>query len=159
MFHWKSWNRIPAYKFGYGWKPIFKCFLSQRIKRIDLNTAIFFLCGINSKKRFENRIATNEPYFALRYLYCGAWGHWVFQCSPVLWCVRTLSFFKVPCVCALCCGVWGLWVFSKFPCVWNSVPVLERLSFHKKSLYYIGTLPVHFYTEICSAFFDGTFSF
>ena len=34
---------------------------------------------------------------------------------------------------------------TNFLCVW--------------SLYYIGTLPVHFCTEICSAFFDGTCSF
>ena len=93
MFRRKSWNRIPAYKFGYGWKPIFKCFLSQRIKRIDLNTPIFFSVRDQFKKKFENTIATNVPYFALRYLY------------------------------------------------------------------YIGTLPVHFCTEICSAFFDGTCSF
>ena len=28
--------------------------------------------------------------------------------GPVLWCVGTFSFSKIPCVWALCCGVWGL---------------------------------------------------
>ena len=32
------------------------------------------------------------------------------------------------------CAVWGLVKVSKFPCVWDFVPVLESLSFHKKSL-------------------------
>ena len=51
-----------------------------------------------------------------------------------VWCVETLKIFIVPwCV--------GLWNFSKFPCVWDFVPVLERLSFHKKSLYW-GFSPV-----------------
>ena len=52
MFRRKSWNRIPAYKFGYGWKPLFKCFLSQRIKRIDLNTPIFF----SVRDQFQKKI-------------------------------------------------------------------------------------------------------
>ena len=112
MFRRKSWNRIPAYKFGYGWKPIFKCFLSQRIKRIDLNTPIFF----SVRDQFQKKIWEQDSNK------CAIFRSTVF----VLWCVRTLSFSKFPCVCALC---------------------------------YIGTLPVHFCTEICSAFFDGTCSF
>ena len=127
MFRRKSWNRIPAYKFGYGWKPIFKCFLSQRIKRIDLNTPIFF----SVRDQFQKKIWEQDSNK------CAIFRSTVF----VLWCVGTLSFFKIPCVWALCCGVWGLWVFQ-------SSPVCETLSlywrdwvFTKKSLYW-GFSPV-----------------
>ena len=81
-----------------------------------------------------------------------------FQSSPVcglctVWCVETLKIFIVPwCV--------GLWNFSKFPCVWDFVPVLERLSFHKKSLYW-GFSPVlerlvfSGQKSLCWGFFPG----
>ena len=81
MFRRKSWNRIPAYKFGYGWKPIFKCFLSQRIKRIDLNTPIFF----SVRDQFQKKIWEQDSNK------CAIFRSTVF----VLWCVGTLSIFKV----------------------------------------------------------------
>ena len=158
MFHWKSWNRIPAYKFGYGWKPIFKCFLSQRIKRIDLNTPIFFSVRDQFQKKiweqdsnkwaiFRSTVFVLEDFETFQKSPCA--GDFFPVCAL---CGGTLkNFEKFPigishlCVGFLVCGVWKLWKFSKFPCVW--------------ALCYIGTLPVNFCIEICSAFFDGTCSF
>ena len=95
-----------------------------------------------------------------------AGGHWNFLkkfplcvggvlCAVGLWNI----FKKVPP--GPCAG--GLWnIFKKVPPVCGWWALYWRLwneNFCKKSMCYIGTLHVHFCTEICSAFFDGTCSF
>ena len=70
---------------------------------------------------------------------CCVWRLWRFSYFPGVW---GFDIFQSSPVCGLCGVVWGDFeIFSKFPCVWDFAPVLERLSFHKKSLYW-GFSPV-----------------